>query len=208
MPVIDCTLIADGPSDRVLEQILHWLLIKLQPNCEYNFSFRLPRDIPKAHRKPLLKSISYLLKASPCDLLFVHRDAEGDNRQIRVTEIHDALAEISDPPPHVCVVPVRMTEAWLLFDENAIRRAAGNPNGTVALQLPQLRTIEQNSEPKSILYKLLTDACELQGRRLSQFKPHKQIYRVVDNIEDFSPLQILSAFQALEADLKKTLVSI
>jgi hypothetical protein len=40
--------------------------------------------------------------------------------------------------PVVCVVPVRMMEAWLLIDEMAIRRVAGNPNGRIPIELPVL----------------------------------------------------------------------
>jgi hypothetical protein len=43
------------------------------------------------------------------------------------------------PVRHIPVVPVRMTEAWLLADEFAIRSAPGNPNGTQSLDLPDLR---------------------------------------------------------------------
>lgn len=54
--------------------------------------------------------------------------------------------------PHVCVIPVRMTEAWLLFDEAAIRQAAGNRLGRAPLALPPLDEVEQEPDPKSLLY--------------------------------------------------------
>jgi hypothetical protein len=57
--------------------------------------------------------ITRALDLYPCELLFVHRDAEGASRIARVQEITAALGSISTPA--VCVVPVRMQEAWLLF---------------------------------------------------------------------------------------------
>ena len=36
-----------------------------------------------------------------------------------------------------------MTEAWLLFDESAIRVVAGNPNGKNPLNIPDLSVVEQ-----------------------------------------------------------------
>jgi hypothetical protein len=41
-----------------------------------------------------------------------------------------------------------MTEAWLLADESAIRCAAGNPNGRVNLNLPDLQAIEDLPTPR------------------------------------------------------------
>ncbi len=70
---------------------------------------------------------------------FVHRDAEKEPHQVRVAQILEAVDEASISsvvPPAVCVVPVRMLEAWLLFDEPALRRAAGNPHGQQPLKLP------------------------------------------------------------------------
>jgi hypothetical protein len=101
---------------------------------------------------------------------------------------------------HVPVVPVRMTEAWLLIDEKAIREAADNPNGSVALDLPALDRLERTPNPKSTLEKVLETASEKTGRRLDQFRRdlnHRK-HRVVQFIRDFSPLRRLPAFSAFE----------
>ena len=45
----------------------------------------------------------------------------------RKAEVQAAIATLDKPA--ICVIPVRMQEAWLLFDEIAIRHAAGNPHG-------------------------------------------------------------------------------
>ena len=81
-------------------------------------------------RRDSQKRIEFALEAYPCDCLFIHRDAERDPTRIpRREEIQKAIEslECQDAVPHVCVVPIRMTEAWLLFDEAAIQRAAGTP---------------------------------------------------------------------------------
>ena len=108
---------------------------------------------------------------------------------------------------HVPVVPVRMTEAWLLIEEGAIRKAAGNPNGAVALDLPPLARVEGLPDPKRQLKGFLVAASEKTGRRLDQFRRdlNLRIQRVADFIDDFSPLQQLSAFQAFEQDTRSTL---
>lgn len=55
---------------------------------------------------------------------------------MRRTEIVNALP--AETTRHIPVIPVRMTEAWLLGHELSIRSAAGNPNGSENLELPDL----------------------------------------------------------------------
>ena len=83
-----------------------------------------PIEAAWADLRAFLKPISALdhkiraaLELYPCDLLFVHRDAEREPRANRVKEIQLAIQRISSDffagRPYICVVPIRMTEAWL-----------------------------------------------------------------------------------------------
>jgi hypothetical protein len=114
--------------------------------------------------------------------------------------------ELSLPlPPLVCVVPVRMTEAWLLFDERAIRRAAGNPNGREPLPIVAGNP-ENLPDPKGTLHEALRSASGLAGRRRKKFALTDAVQRVPDYIDDFRPLRELSAaFARLEQDLVKVI---
>lgn len=141
----------------------------------------------------------------PCDLLFVHRDAEGEDREHRVAEIRHHLGELEGQTA-VCVVPVRMQEAWFLFDERAIRLAADNPAGRVPLSLPPLDRVEASPDPKSVLFALLQDASGLRPGRKRSFDPGLRLHRLAELIEDDSPLRQLPAFRAVEQDLSIVLV--
>lgn len=101
----------------------------------------------------------------------------------------------------VCVVPVRMQEAWFLFDEAAIRTAAGNPNGRGALDLPSLKDVERLPDPKARLEDLMREASGLSGQRRRRVRVARYSYRIPELIEDFSPLRLLPAFQRLEASI-------
>jgi hypothetical protein len=116
-------------------------------------------------------------------------------------------ADLFNNKPYVCVVPVRMTEAWLLFDEIKLRLAAGNPAGTVQLSLPAFPRIEGLPDPKETLYRLLQNATELPPRRLKKFSHTQAFYRLAELIEDFSPLRQLPAFTSLEEDLQRVIAS-
>ncbi|MGO8765191.1 MAG: hypothetical protein ACLQSR_08675 [Limisphaerales bacterium] len=137
----------------------------------------------------------------PCDILFIHRDAERETLETRNAEIRAAVASASGSGcalPAVAIVPIRMTEAWLLFDESAIRKAAGNPHGQVALNLPQLNKLESRPNPKKDLQTALQIASELKGRRLKKFNTTQAFRRIVDFLDDFSPLRQLPAYSAFE----------
>lgn len=202
MKEIRYTLLTDGSSDRALIPILSWLLYQHCPEYaiqpEWADLGRLPRppkkeDIPKR----IIKSVELY----PCDLLFVHRDAERMSREERASEIRQAFAKIAHPPV-VCVVPVRMTEAWLLFDEMAIRTAAGNPNGNQPLELPIINDIESLPDPKKMLHDLLRAASgHVSRRRLNRLSVGKLAFRVTQFTSSFMPLLELAAFKNLEEEL-------
>lgn len=199
------TLVTDGSSDgAMLIPILEWLLRVHFPDVGVDIAHANPpgrRSVPTS----LKKKIEFALKSHPCDVLFIHRDAEKQPPEIRRGEIQKAVdaLDAGTKVPHVCVIPIHMTEAWLVFDESAIRRASGNPNGKVSLTLPGVRKLEDEPKPKSLLHKLLIDASELEGRRRRTFEPEACVRRVARFLDDFSPLRGLSAFQALENEVKK-----
>jgi hypothetical protein len=123
MDRLDFTLLADGSSDAILIHPLAWML-------QQHFGFAVNGAWADLRRLPsppkdLQGRIAAALDLYPCDVLFVHRDAEGESLDRRVAEIEDAVTGLADPL--VPVVPVRMQEAWLLIDEPALRRAAGKP---------------------------------------------------------------------------------
>ena len=198
------TLMADGSSDRALLPILTWLLrqscgeIPIQP--EFADLRRLPRP-----PEELSERINRSVELYPCDLLFVHRDAESATIEEREAEIRKALEEssVEGSVRVVCVVPIRMQEAWLLIDEAALRRAAGNPNGTQSLAMPDVQRLEELADPKQLIRELLSQASGLQGRRLKRFNWRSSVHRVAEIIDDFSVLYRLAAFQRLAAEVKR-----
>jgi hypothetical protein len=148
------------------------------------------------------------LRHYPCNLLFVHRDADGAGLLARKEEIQQGLRRAAIAVPAICVVPVRASEAWLLCEESAIRLAAGNPDGRVALSLPPVRKIENLADPKTVLNNSLIAASECTGRRRENFLrelAHRK-HLVASNIADFSQLRRLPSFTSFENDLKTILI--
>lgn len=201
---IQFTLFADGPTDRALLPVLDWLIREAHgpDTIAHEFLFRpqFRTDLSFTAR------LQIALGLAPCDILFIHRDAEKQDPLLRYDEIAKAVENLSiqyAEVPHVCVVPVRMTEAWLLADESAIRQAAGRPRSTEPLVLPNLNRLENIPDPKAILYELLREASGKKGRRRTSFDVREAAALVPKFVASFSPLRQLGAFARLEADLSK-----
>ena len=196
------TLVSEGSSDRALLPVLEWAITQHE-EVGVTSNWADLRKLPNPP-KTLEAKIRDAMELYPCDLMFVHRDADRVGIASRVREIEKALSAVQNPPA-VCVVPVRTTEAWLLFDEATLRRAAGNPNGSTPLELPAGTAVESLPDPKKSLMDALRTASEHKGRRLQRFQAEPAIHRIAKLLQDFSPLRDLPAFQAFEKNLQRAL---
>ncbi len=200
------TLVADGPSDKALLPILQWLWEQHFPEelAEFQFADLSPFSTKLASNK-LKDKLPLALDLYPCEILFVHRDAEKEPPAQRYTEITEAIAGLPveiERPKHLCVVPVKMSEAWMLSSEIAIRKAAENPNGKVTLAMPPPSKVEHLPDQKETLYQLLTVAKSLPPQRRRNFSPAKAALLVTGHTLEFSGLRKLPSFQRLEKDVQ------
>lgn len=204
MPMsLRATLVTDGSSDIVLVPMLRWLVFQLATVAiEIQWAdLRLLRKPPRG----LAERLAAAVKLSPCEILFIHRDAENQDPALRYDEIRAANQTAID---HVCIVPVRMQEAWLLHNEMALREAAGRPSGRELLNLPRASAWEQLADPKQILHEALIRASGASGRRAKNFKPAQAAHRLAELVEDWSPLRQLVAFRQLEEDTRSALARV
>jgi hypothetical protein len=192
-------LLADGQSDRALLHTIRWVLIDSASDvAEPRFRARNPGA---QIRDEMQQAVDLFAP----DILFVHRDAEGADPSSRLAEIPDL-----DIGRLVRIVPVRMTEAWLLFDQQAIRTAAGNPHSRTRLTLPSLQEVENVPDPKTTLHQALIAAADLSGRRAKRLSRDMgtAVQRVAELISSFAPLRQLSAFTLFEDECRAALKEI
>jgi hypothetical protein len=200
------TLLADGRSDACLLVLLRWLVGDALRDAQIESAFAdlgVVRERPRTLHDRIRKAVELY----PCDILFVHRDAESSPPEERITEIRRAVDAAATGGRWVPVVPVRMTEAWLLVDELAIRVAAANPSGTVPLELPPLSRLETLPSPKQALHEALQVASGRTGRRLEQFRRDlgRHVQRVAQVMQQREKLRDLTAFKRLEKDTREAL---
>ena len=196
---VSATLVTDGSSDRLLKPLIELLF------DEYT---DLPYQVNCAEGLPpladgLSSRIESALELFPCDFLFVHRDDENVGVEVRQLEIENSWPLNQQSAVLICVIPIRMTEAWLITNAKPIRLAVGNPHGKDKLDLPAAKDIESSPDPKEILFVALKAASGLNARRKERFNPHQFRHRVSELIDDLTPLRLLASFKHLEAQVKK-----
>jgi hypothetical protein len=185
--------------------IIQWLFDDLYPRLPCIGNFADLRDM-KNHPSVgnVVKRINEAGKLYPFDILFYHRDAEKNDRDIIKKRKDEILGKIDQQLASklVCVVPITMMETWLLIDRDAIKKAAGNRNYAGTVDLPALSKLESIKDPKTKLHQTLSMTSGAKGRRLKTLNIHHAVHLVAENIKDYSPLRELSAFREFEKDLK------
>ena len=196
--------LADGSSDAPLGEHLENLCAKRAVEVRITTP-----DLRKLPKPPGLRVADRLrtvleLGISP-DIIFVHRDAEKQDPSWRYKEVQDAVSQTRPGLPAVAVVPVRMTEAWLLIDEDQIRHVAGRPRSTVDLDLPPISKVEAESDPKKLLRDALNIASGLQGRKLIRFQHQFNNNRrtLLQRLDVEGPVRNLQSWKALESSLDR-----
>lgn len=160
------TLVSEGTTDRRLLPILTWLLQQHSRRAiTASWADLRVADVP---RRSLAERVASAVMLYPCDLLFVHRDADNQGREARVAEIATAWSDVV-VQARVPVVPIRMQQSWFLLREEPIRLAAGCPSGRTPLGLPSRASIERHADPKHTLRQALRLASGLAGRHLERF---------------------------------------
>lgn len=204
MKRVTATLVTDGSSDRLLVPLIELLF---STHTELAYQVNCAEGLPPLS-SGLKARIDSALELFPCDFLFVHRDAEGVAAMVRQQEIEMCWPDTQQTTTLICVVPVRMTEAWLIANEKPIRSAVGNPNGVGLLGLPPIKDIETLPDPKSILFEALKAASGLSASRKRRFNPHQYRHRVSELMDDLDSVRKLCSFRHLEAQIKKHLAKV
>lgn len=184
-------VVGDGGTDRMLLPVLQWSILRVDPTVEV-----IEPEFVK--RKGTVSDFLQEFRRS-VQLVFVHRDAESATLEERLTEFEGV-----ELPGVVPVIPVQMSEAWVLIDGQAIARAAGRPNQNVSVPTPS--ALERLRDPKAHLDDLLRAAAgNPTGRRKKQFERDLVDKRVdVANwINDYTPLLQLPAFRAFYQTLEQ-----
>ena len=195
--------LCEGTSDEPLADIVEYLfaerdrrLILSRPNLEA-FS-KIGHDV----ESKLIAGSQLMDK--PFDLAVVHRDADNAGWRARRDEIEQAMTGSEVECGLIPIIPVRMTEAWLLLDEQEIRDVAGNPNGSFNIDLPGINEVERIADPKARLRDCLLQAANVRGRRRrtvsTRFPQHRR--QLLERLDKTGPISRLPSWRMLIEDVE------
>jgi hypothetical protein len=149
-------------------------------------------------------SAGLTLLGGSVDVIVVHRDADNAGLPARRDEIHGAIRSLAIDSSIVPLIPMRMTEAWLLLDETAIRQVAGNPRGRTDLCLPKVHEVESVADPKHILQQCILKASETTGRRrevvYKRFGQHRR--QLLERLDPTGSVTRLSSWNSMIANVR------
>ena len=191
--------LCDGTSDRPIGRHLETLCAQVGVSVEvvpFPSSLIAAGSVEVRLRRVLAEDPEF-------EIIFVHRDAEDPDPAPRFLEIQGAAIAVAFAGAVIGVVPVRMTEAWLLLDEHAIRTVAGKPRGTANLHLPAPGNVERLADPKTALQDALLTAAEVSGRRRKSTRQNFDYHRrtLSERLDLTGPITQLSAWQRLVDDV-------
>jgi hypothetical protein len=201
--------IAEGSSDQPLAEIVESLffergfLVHLSAPDFSLFQDKVRRDVQSKIRAGME------LSGQVVDLIVVHRDSDNLDPTVRRAEIFRASEELGLKSTIVPVVPVKMTEAWLLLDEVAIRHVAGNPRGQNDLGLPKPSEVERKADPKKVLQDCLLKAAGVSGRRrdgvAKRFTQHRK--QLLERLDQSGPVSTLESWKDLVSHIDSAIAA-
>ena len=167
---VQFVLISEGTSDHGLVSHLESICIHVGADEVIGIAIDSQRLTSAAGIKISDKIKAAVALEPQANLFLIHRDADSTDPIPRYNEIQGAVSECSLPAAWAAIVPIQETEAWLLLDEEAIRRVASRPKGRQPLELPSPKTVETLANPKEHLKQAIVTAGEVSGRRLEKLK--------------------------------------
>ena len=132
-----CALVCEGRSDEPLAETLQSLMLACRPGDDIAVEVYRPE---RATDRSVTAKLAAIAADDVYDLIFVHRDADSAGWEARAEEIRSAGEERAVP-----VIPVRMTETWVLahlWAEGECRKWLAD-NASVG----RLRALEEVSGP-------------------------------------------------------------
>lgn len=210
MIYVQFTLVAEGPSDGNLVPHLEELCLRSGADEVIGVCPEFQRLSDRVGRSVHDRVTAALILEPGANLLMVHRDADSRDATQRHEEIAEGVTSAGATIRYVSVVPVQTTEAWLLLDVAAIRRVAGNPQGSAPLNLPGPGAVEQLADPKEKLKRALLMASGSSGRRRQKLSARFGHMRgqLLENLSVSSALHEVPSWRLLRDSIQDAVAAI
>ena len=146
-------------------------------------------------------------------VLCIHTDADDSSEDSALNhKITPAFKAVNEELGAICknlvpIVPVQMTEAWMLADKNILKEEIGTTRSDGDLQLPRLKSIEGISDPKGTIINAIRLAFENAPRKRRQ-PTISELYTPLSQKIDLHKLSDLPSYAKFKASAKAALVKL
>lgn len=211
-PLIKIGIFAEGPTDnRFLPPVVERTFEKVGLDCRQQINIHNP-EVINIQRSSLVenpRSISFIDKVHQAALeaerrgitvLCVHADADAaDDRDAFEFRIRPAFERVQQSTEQICkfpvaIVPVQMTESWMLADKELFKDELNTTKTDFELGIH--RPPESMADPKAVIEAAIRIATENMGRRQRRYQIHiSDLYQPVGQKVSLEKLSQLPSFQ-------------
>lgn len=210
MKNVALALYAEGPTDQLfLPEVIRRTAKQNLNQSGHQYIDVKPVD-PISFSKSGMKRDECILqaarRAANYNILIIHADADYRTAERALKErFYPGYSLVQQAQEDVCrcvipIVPVQMTEAWMLADPEALRTALGTSKKAQELGLPQkAKLVEADSDPKQTLKMIVGKANTHRTRQ--RFVEVNSIYTLLGRKVDLLRLGDVPAYQRFMQDL-------
>lgn len=210
MNLITIGFYAEGPTDnRFLLSIIRRTFEAVALECESEIEVYEPQPVTAAADTfaATVVAVARVAAAQGALVLCVHADADArDDEHVRTHKVSPALAALQNAalpgsPALVALIPVRMSEAWMLADKTLLKDEIGTSLSDAALGLH--RAPEAYADPKAVIEESIRLAHEDRPRRHRQQLTIGEIYLPLGQKIALARLAALPSYQRFRADVRQ-----
>lgn len=221
MTTLVTALYAEGPTDqRFLPLIIQRTVVQILTQRGYTTVDVLePMPVSPSNRgKRDLAILEVARQVHGYHLLFVHADADAPSSvsalQHRIMPGVALVHSAHQCGEAVCidlvpVVPVQMTEAWMLVDSKALLDIMGSSLLPPQLGIPtKPHHVEQIADPKQHLTSIFAEALANRTRRVRRRRTIAELYEPLARAIDLAALEQTPSYRQFVENLTKALIGL
>jgi len=174
----------------------------------------LARSIDRRFQTRVDRILEAARRSAGYHALIIHADADHPTPERAMEErIRPGFEQVRNAQERVCdklvpIIPVRMTEAWMLVDSEALRMVIGVSADTQMLALPtRPRQVESDLDPKQTFRQAVQNALVHRSRRRRRIDLGA-IYEPLARQINMERLNEVPAYQQFVSDMTDTLIDL
>ncbi|PMD94698.1 hypothetical protein BWI97_16175 [Siphonobacter sp. BAB-5405] len=209
--------VTEGTTDvRFLESIIQRTFENVALECQSQIEVLPVLNLEKSSGAFNDMLVEKAIEANSLGLmvLCVHADSDSsDNDEVIRNKINPAFSAIENFETHdeicknlVSIIPVHMTESWMLADRNLIREELGTNKSDNDLGIN--RAPESIADPKEVIRNSISVAFSHLPKRRRYQLGIEDLYRPIGQKISLSNLQSLNSYRHFENNVRESLIKL